>query len=295
MARSEIDTIRALLTSRPRPAGWDERRRRLDEVGAVWPIAPDVKLATVDAGGVPGEWSSVPGSDSSRVILFFHGGGYCSGSIRSHRRMVTEAGRAASAYTLAIGYRLAPEHPFPAALEDAVSAWRYLASQCISAAHIAVGGDSAGGGLTVALINKLREYGEELPGCAWLVSPWTDLTMSGATLVSKDAVDPLIHKSYLEELASAYVPAGMDRTDPRISPLYARLEGFPPTLIQVGSAETLLSDATRFAEALGAANVAVALEIWPHMIHAWHLWNAHLKPGRRALASAGAFIKACLQ
>jgi epsilon-lactone hydrolase len=295
MARSEIGTIRALLTSRPRPVGWDERRQRLDDVGAVWPIAADVELTAVDAGGVPAEWSSVPGSDRSRVILFFHGGGYCSGSIRSHRRMVSEAGRAAAARTLAVGYRLAPEHPFPAALDDAVSAWRYLRTQGIAAAHIAVGGDSAGGGLTVALINKLREDGDEPPGCAWLVSPWTDLTMSGATLVSKDSVDPLIHKSYLEELAGAYVPAGMDRKDPRISPLYARLGGFPPTLIQVGSAETLLSDATRFAEALGAANVAVALEIWPQMIHAWHLWNAHLKAGRRALASTGAFIKACLQ
>jgi epsilon-lactone hydrolase len=295
MARSEIGSIRALLTSRPRPVGWDERRQRLDDVGAIWPVAADVKLSAVDVGGVPAEWSSAPGSDPSRVILFFHGGGYCSGSIRSHRRMATEAGRAAAARTLAVGYRLAPEHPFPAALDDAVLAWRYLRAQRIAAAHIAVGGDSAGGGLTVALINKLREDGEQPPACAWLVSPWTDLTMSGATLFSKDAVDPLIHKSYLEELASAYVPSGMDRKDPRISPLYARLEGFPPTLIQVGSAETLLSDATRLAEALGTANAAVALEIWPHMIHAWHLWNARLKAGRRALASAGAFIKACLQ
>ena len=295
MTRSEIDSIRGLLTSKPRPVGWDERRQRLDDVGSVWPVAADVELNSVDAGGVPAEWSSVPGSNPSHVILFFHGGGYCSGSIRSHRRMVSEAGRAAVARTLAVGYRLAPEHPFPAALDDAASAWRYLRAQGIAAAHIAVGGDSAGGGLTVALINKLREDGEHPPGCAWLVSPWTDLTMSGATLASKDAVDPLIHKSYLEELASAYVPAGMDRKDPRVSPLYARLEGFPPTLIQIGSAETLLSDATRFAEALGTANVAVALEVWPHMIHAWHLWNAHLKAGRRALASAGAFIKTCLQ
>jgi epsilon-lactone hydrolase len=146
MAHSEIGSIRALLTSRPRPAGWDERRQRLDEVGAVWPVAADVNLEPVDAGGVPAEWSSVPGSNPSRVILFFHGGGYCSGSIRSHRRMVSEAGRAAAARTLAIGYRLAPEHPFPAALEDAVSAWRYLRAEGIEAAHIAVGGDSAGGG-----------------------------------------------------------------------------------------------------------------------------------------------------
>ncbi|MGC2076647.1 MAG: alpha/beta hydrolase, partial [Xanthobacteraceae bacterium] len=114
MTHSEIGSIRALLTSRPRPVGWDERRQRLDDVGAIWPIAADVELTAVDAGGVPAEWSSVPGSDRSHVILFFHGGGYCSGSIRSHRRMVSEAGRAAAARTLAIGYRLAPEHPFPA-------------------------------------------------------------------------------------------------------------------------------------------------------------------------------------
>jgi len=157
-----------------------------------------------------------------------------------------------------------------------------------------VGGDSAGGGLTVALINRLRAAGDDLPGCAWLVSPWTDLTMSGSTLVTKDAIDPLIHKPYLEELAAAYVPAGTDRKDPRVSPLYADLKGLPPTLIQVGSAETLLADATRFAAAAGAADVAVTLEIWPHMIHAWHVWNAHLEAGRRALANAGAFIRAHL-
>jgi monoterpene epsilon-lactone hydrolase len=223
--------------------------------------------------------------------MFLHGGGYCSGSILSHRRMVTEAGRAAGMRTLAVGYRLAPEHPFPAALEDALTGWRFLRKQGIAARHIAIGGDSAGGGLTVALINQLRETQEELPGCAWLVSPWTDLTMSGSTLATKDAVDPIIHREYLGELADAYLPAGMDRKDPRVSPLYADLKGFPPTLIQVGSAETLLADATRFAEAAGAADVPVTLEIWPQMIHAWPLWNAHLEPGRRALANAGAFIR----
>ena len=154
--------------------------------------------------------------------------------------------------TLAVGYRLAPEHPFPAAFDDALTAWRLLRKQGIAAAHIAVGGDSAGGGLTVALINRLRAAKEELPGCAWLVSPWTDLTMSGATLATKDAVDPLIHKGYLVELANAYLPAAMDRKDPRVSVLYADLSGLPPTLIQVGSDETLLDDATRLTAAAGA-------------------------------------------
>lgn len=289
MAQSEIDAIRALLGAKPRPVGWAERRARLDEVGATWPVADDIRLAPADAGGVPAEWSIAPGSDASRVLLFFHGGGFCSGSITSHRRMVTEAGRAAGVRTLAVGYRLAPEHKFPASLDDAHAAWRFVRAQGVSARNIAVGGDSAGGGLTVALINRLRAEAEPLPACAWLVSPWTDLAMSGATLAAKDAVDPLIHKGYLEELAEAYVPAGLDRRDPRVSVLYAGLAGFPPTLVQVGSAETLLDDAVRFA---GAADVAVTLEVWPHMIHAWPVWNARLAAGRAALASAGAFMRA---
>jgi acetyl esterase/lipase len=241
MDQSEIEAIRKLLISKPRPVGWLERRQRLDEVGSVWPVADDVNLVSVDAGGVAGEWSNVPGSDPSRVLLFFHGGGYCSGSIRSHRRMVSEAGRAAKVRTLAIAYRLAPEHPYPAALEDAHSAWRFLRQAGIAAAHIAVGGDSAGGGL-----------------------------------------------------AGAYVPAGTNRTAPSISPLFADLRGFPPCLVQIGSAETLLADATRFAAAAGAADVSMRLEIWPHMIHSWHLWNARLEAGRYALGSAGEFIRAYL-
>jgi len=291
MADDEIDAIRALLASKPRPVGWAARRDRLDEVGSVWPVADDVTLAAVDAGGRPGEFSLVPGSDPESVLLFFHGGGYCSGSILSHRRMVTEAGRACGVRTLALAYSLAPERPYPAALDDALAAWRFLRASGIEARRIVVGGDSAGAGLTLALIQRLRAAGDAPPACGWLVSPWTDLTMSGATLTSKDAVDPLIHKGYLEELASAYAPARMDRADPLLSPLFADLTGFPPLLVQVGSEETLLSDATRFAEAAGAARVAVTLEVWPEMIHAWPLWNARLEAGRRALQRLGAFVR----
>jgi len=291
MSVNEIDAVRALLTSQPRPVGWVARRQRLDEVGSISAVAEDVDLRPVDLDGVPGEWSIVPSSDPTRVLIFFHGGGYCSGSILSHRRMVTEAGRAGGVRTLAVGYRLAPEHPFPAALHDALTAWRFIRAQGVAAKSIALGGDSAGGGLTVALLNLLKERGDELPACAWLVSPWTDLSLSGATLISKDAVDPLIHKAYLAELADAYVPPGIDRKDPRISVLYAALSGLPPMLIQAGSAETLLDDAIRFAGLVGAADVPVTLEIWPHMIHAWPLWNAQLEAGRRALLSAGAFFR----
>jgi acetyl esterase/lipase len=222
----EIDAIRTLLTSKPRPVGWSERRARIDEIGSTWPVADDVRLEEVDLGGdLPGEWSIVPGSDASRELMFFHGGGYCSGSIVSHRRMVTEAGRAARMRTLAVQYRLAPEHPYPAAHEDAMTAWRFLRDQDIPARNIAVGGDSAGGNLTITLINRLRSAGEEQPACAWLASPWTDLTMSGASLETKATADPLIHKAYLEELADAYAPAPIDRKDPLISPLYAAYPG----------------------------------------------------------------------
>jgi epsilon-lactone hydrolase len=291
VSQNQIDAIRALLTAKPRPVGWAERRQRINEIGSTWSVAGDVHLEPVDLGGLPGEWSIVPGSDVSRVLMFFHGGGYCSGSIVSHRRMVTEAGRAARMRTLAVDYRLAPEHPYPAAQEDAMTAWRFLRKQGIPARNIAVGGDSAGGNLTITLINRLRVAGEEQPACAWLASPWTDLTMSGGSLEAKDHVDPLIHKAYLEELANAYAPAPIDRKDPLISPLFANLSGFPPTLIQVGSSETLLDDAVRFARVAGLADVNVTLQVWPHMIHAWAMWNAKLTAGREALEQAGEFMR----
>jgi monoterpene epsilon-lactone hydrolase len=172
-----------------------------------------------------------------------------------------------------------------------MTARRFLRRQGIAADHIAVGGDSAGGNLSLALIERLHAAGEPLPGCARMVSPWTDLTMSGATLASRDAVDPLIHKADLEELAAAYVPDNTDRKNPLIS-LFADLSGFPPMPIQAGSAETLLDEAVRLAAAAGAADVPVTLEIWPQMIHAWPVWNARLADGRRRLASAGQSIRA---
>jgi monoterpene epsilon-lactone hydrolase len=164
MAQSEIDAIRALLGAKPRPVGWDARRRRIDEAGSVWAVAGDVILERTDLNGVPGEWPIAPGCDPSRVLMFFHGGGYCSGSILSHRRMVTEAGRAGRLRTLAVGYRLAPEHPFPAAWDDAMTAWRSLVAQGYPPSRIAVGGDNAGGGLTLALAGELKARGRGTAG-----------------------------------------------------------------------------------------------------------------------------------
>ncbi|GJE55196.1 MULTISPECIES: alpha/beta hydrolase [Methylobacterium] len=291
----ELNAVRAMLGSKPRPVGWSERRARLDEVGSVWPIAEDIVLEATTLAGVPCEWSTSPGADAARVLVYFHGGGYCSGSIASHRRLVTEAGRAAGARTLAVGYRRAPEHPYPAALDDALSVWTGLLRLGFDPAQVAVAGDSAGGGLTLALVQHLRTASQLMPGCLWLISPWTDLTLSGVSLAAKSTVDPLISRHYLAELVDAYLSVGHDRADPLVSPLFANLSGLPPTLIQVGSDETLLDDATRLAAAMGAADIAVTLEIWPHMIHAWPLWNARLDAGRRAIAAAGAFLQARLK
>jgi monoterpene epsilon-lactone hydrolase len=289
MGAQEIDSVRNLLTSLPRPTGFAQRRERIDTVASIDGVSSDIAFERVDLGSCEGEWSLAPGSDASKVLLFFHGGGYCSGSIRSHRGMVSEAGRAAKIRTLAVDYRLAPENPFPAALDDALAAFDFLVDQGIAAKHIVISGDSAGGGILLATMIRMRDAGKPLPGAAWLVSPWVDLEMTGATIDSKAEIDPLIHREYLEELASAYL-SGASPRDPLASPLHADLAGFPPVLIQVGSAETLLDDSVRIAGRLGAADVSVRLEIWPHMIHAWHLWSARLTAGRDALASLGAFI-----
>ncbi len=289
----DIDAIRRLLVSKPRPTTLAERRERLDEIGSAYGVAPDIVFKAARIDGVETEWSAAPGSDGTRVLVFFHGGGYCSGSIRSHRSMASEAGRAAGIKALAVGYRLAPEHPYPAALQDAMAVYDALLADGVPARHVAVGGDSAGGNLALALILRLREAGKPLPACGWLVSPWTDLAMTGATLASKASVDPIISKPYLQELADAFL-AGTDPKLPLVSPLYADLAGLPPLLVQVGSAETLLDDAIRIAARAAADDVRVTLEVWPRMIHAWHLWAARLASGRSALASAGAFMRAAL-
>ncbi|MEP9350615.1 alpha/beta hydrolase [Xanthobacter sp. KR7-225] len=268
-----------------------ERRARMEAITSIDPIPADIALTQADIAGVPGEWSLAPGSDARKALLFFHGGGYLSGSLKSHRTMVTGAGRAAGVRTLAVDYRRAPEHPFPAALEDARAAWDVLAAEGYGAGEVVVGGDSAGGGLTLALCLALKAEGRPLPACLWLVSPWTDLAITGASIAEKDAADPLIHRGYLQELADAYLAGGTRPDDPRVSPLYGDLAGLPPALIQVGTAETLLDDAVRLARRLAIADGRAVLSVWPNMIHAWPIWHARLADGRAALAEMGAFVR----
>ena len=267
-----------------------EMRVGFDRIGAPFPVKPDVSLKPVDAGGVPGEWSSTPDIQPGRAILFLHGGGFGMGSTNSHRHLVTEVGRAANASVLAINYRLAPEAPFPAAVDDALAAYRHLLASGFAPAGISIVGDSAGGGLAMSLSLAARDAGLPQPACVVCISPWVDLGMDGSSMDSKAPEDRMVTKSMLIGLRAAYL-GNVDASHPLASPIYANLKGLAPLLILVGSAETLLDDSVRLARAAGAAEVLVRFEIWPEMIHVWPLFHPMLAEGRRALATIGAFIR----
>ena len=290
MSVSEIDQVRAFLAQTPANLSQTELRAAYDGIGAAFPTPADVTLGPVSANGVPAEWSVTPGADSQRAILYLHGGGYVIGSIASHRHLAAALGRAAKARCLVLDYRLAPEHPFPAAVDDALAGYRFLLESGFTPGAIAVAGDSAGGGLTVATLVAIREAGLPQPACGFCISPWVDLEGLGGSMTSKAAEDPMVQKDGLAGMAGAYLAGAAART-PLAAPLYADLKGIAPLLIQVGSAETLLDDANRLAGAAAHAEVEVRLEAWPKMIHVWHYFHPMLGEGRRAIETAGAFIK----
>jgi len=262
-------------------------------LGAI-PVAEDVVFETTTLGGMPARWSSTPGAARERVLLYLHGGGYLLGSSLGYRPLFSELARAARSRGLALDYRLAPENPFPAAVDDAVSGYRALLSQGIAPGSIAIAGDSAGGGLAVAMLVAARDAGLPMPAAAVAISPWADLGCTGASMASKAADDPSLNREGLLAMASAYLNGASPGT-PLASPLYANLRGLPPLLIQVGSAEILLDDSSRLASQAGAADVEVQLEIWPHMPHVWHGFAFQLSEGRDAIAGAGAFVAARFQ
>jgi acetyl esterase/lipase len=290
MANSEIEAIRAFLAASPAPQSIAELRALYDGMGSQFPTAADVTLEPVSAGGVPAEWSRTPGAAKDAALLYLHGGGYVIGSIASHRHLASELGRAAGVPALAIDYRMAPENPFPAAVEDALAAYRWLLDQGIAANRIAVAGDSAGGGLTVALLIAIKEAGLPQPACAVPISPWVDMAATGGTMDSKAASDPMVQRQALLDWAALYL-AGKPATTPLAAPIHADLSGLAPMLIQVGSEETLLDDALMLAARAGHAQVPVTLEIAPEMIHVWHFFHPILGEARRAIADAGAFMR----
>lgn len=254
------------------------------------PRPPDIEWTAVDAGGVPAEWNTPTDLEPGRTLVYLHGGGYGIGGIESHRGLCSNLARAARARVLNVGYRLAPEHPHPAALEDALSAYRFVIAQGADPAKTAIGGDSAGGGLTLASLVALRDAGEPLPAAAVGISPWTDLTLSSATIDALADRDPMISRPLLEIFRAAYL-ADLAPETPAASPLFADLQGLPPLLLQVGTAECLLGDVERFAEKARAAGVDVRFEAWEDMIHVWHAFAELLPEGRQAIARIGEYLE----
>jgi monoterpene epsilon-lactone hydrolase len=212
------------------------------------------------------------------------------GSINTHREMISRISRAAGARALAIDYRLAPEHPYPAAVEDATAAYRWLLCTGVDPARLVIGGESAGGGLTVATLAALRDAGEPLPAAGVCVSPWVDLECLGESMTTKAEIDPIAQRQVILEMAKAYLGDAGPRT-PLAAPLYADLTGLPPLLIQVGASEILLDDSTRLAERAKSAGVDVTLELWNDMIHMWHFFAAMLPEGQQAIDRIGEFVR----
>ena len=293
MSDIEIGALRAKLASRVRSDDYRQRRKDMDAGFLQYSIARDVAVEPVTANGVRAEWTSTPQDDRDAALLYVHGGGYVIGSLDSHRHLVSEAGRAAKAWALALDYRLAPEHPFPAAVEDAVSGYRYLLSRGIRPGRIAIAGDSAGGGLVVAAMLAIRDAGLAQPACGWCISPWVDMEGIGETMSTKAEADPMVQQAGLLEMAGLYLD-GVDPRSPLAAPIYADLRGLAPLLIQVGAAETLLDDAIRLAKIAGAADVRVDLQVWPEMVHVWHLFHPELKAGLRAIEAGGAYARAMM-
>jgi epsilon-lactone hydrolase len=291
MSDPEIVALREVIAKRPRSDDIPQRRRDIDARGRQNKLAADVTVEPVTANGVKAEWTSTPDADRGKAVLFLHGGGYVIGSLDSHRHLAAEAGRAARARTLAIDYRLAPEHPFPAAVDDALAAYRFLLANGVPSGGITIAGDSAGGGLVVAAMLAIRDAGLPQPACGWTISPWVDMEAIGDSMVGKAATDPTVQKAGILDMAKHYLD-GADPRSPLAAPIYGDLRGLAPLLIQVGAAETLLDDAIRLAQVAGAADVAVDLQIWPEMIHVWHVYYPELAAGRRAIAAGGEFARA---
>jgi len=285
-----IGTIRTWVANAQSRGTIEGLRVAYEELASSFPLAADIKTERVAIGQVAAEWIAAPGVADDRVLLFLRGGGYIMGSMGTHREVISRLSRAAGVRALGLDYRLAPENPFPAALEDAVAAYRWLLSSGVSPNKIVIVGDSSGGGLTVATLVALRYLGEPLPAAGVCISAWTDLTQTAESLTTKAGVDPFLQREVLELMAGLYLGA-RDRRTPLASPLYSDLQGLPPLLLMVGSSETLLDDSTRLADRANAAGVDATLEVWDDMIHDWPVFASALPEGQQAIERIGVFIR----
>jgi monoterpene epsilon-lactone hydrolase len=287
------EAIVAMLQAQPVPENLPspaELRAMFEMMAAAFPVPEGAVGESVDADGVPAEWITMPGSRGDRVVLYLHGGGYVIGSINTHRSLVARLARDAEARCLAIDYRLAPEHPFPAAIEDATAAYRWLLSRGVAPSRILVAGDSAGGGLTLATLLSLRDAGDPLPAAAICLSPWTDLEGTGDSATEAGVDDPMINLPGLQAMGRLYAGATHLRS-PLAAPLHADLAGLPPLLIFVGTREVLRDDSLRVVDKARAAGVAVELVVGEGLVHVWPMFGDQVPEAAEAVARMGAFTK----
>jgi len=278
-----MDAMRAeqqALAGRPPPTV-AEQRARYERIADIWPVPGDVSIVAVEVAGRPAEWVAAPGARDDRAVLYLHGGGDVSGSLATHRDLAAGVSRASASRVLLLDYRLAPEHRFPAAGEDALAAYRWLLAQGHDPRRLALAGDSAGGGLALVTLAGLRDAGDRLPSAAVCLSPWTDLALSGDSMQSRASADPAVDRATLQGWAGHYL-AGGDPRQPLASPLYADLSGLPALLVLVGTAEILLDDAAQIAQKAAASGVEVVYEQWPDLGHVFAAYANAPEAGRAA-------------
>ncbi len=267
----------------------EEARQDFDTLLATLPVEAELEFEAMKLGGVPALHSKT-GPAHSGALIYLHGGAFVSGSAHGYRGLAANIGKAAGLVTYALDYRLAPEHPFPAAIDDVLAAYRALLDSGMKPDRIAIAGDSAGGGLALAALAKIRDEGLALPAAGYLLSPWADMTCSSVTMASKAAEDPALDQAGLQVAADHYL-SGTPADDPLASPVYSDLSGLPPLLVQVGSAEILLGDSLAIAARAGSEGTHVQLEVWPEMVHVWQAFAFMLDEGQSAIHAAGQFLR----
>ena len=291
-ARAMYEALLQQFLAKGEDATVDYFRETYEAFLAELPIPGDARTESIDAGGVPALAVTTDGASTERTILHLHGGGYVIGSSLGYRSFGAALSQAADARVVLPDYRLAPESSFPGAVDDATATYRWLLNSGTPASGVILSGDSAGGGLVAATLLALRDAGDPLPAGGVMISPWTDLALTGESMESNDASDPLVKKDLLVMMADMYL-AGGDPRMPLASPLYGDYHGVPPLLIIAGDAETLRDDAVRVAERAWAADVDVTLDVVPDQLHIFPVFSSFLPEARRALEAIGAFVKQC--
>ena len=295
MSTEQRENLEAILRQSAFPADIDinEQRRQLRELTSAQPLPADVSVTAAALGGVPTAEITIDGIGSRRVVLYFHGGVYVLGDAAGAAGLASQVGRQAGAKVISVDYRLAPEHPYPAAVNDALAAYQALLDNGTAPSDIAFAGESAGGGLAIATLVNARDHGLLLPAAAFAMSPYADLTLAGTTMQTKHQVDVLMSPEALQSRVGDYT-AGQDPALGLISPIFADLSGLPPLLIQAGTHEVLLDDAVRLARQAAIADVEVTLDITPQVPHVFQTFYPILDEGAAALGRAGQFLSAHL-